>query len=232
MEKKMLLSALFILMAVFSLSAKDFEEVVYLKNGSIVRGQIIETIPNESLKIETQDGNVFFFRMEEVLKMTKEEPFKRKDHKKFNKPKGYFGLLEGSIPCLIGEIGATVVNGYRVCPQFAVGGGIGFLFFGNLNIPLFLHLRSDFLNRRVSPYFALNLGYNLSLFQSDTFIKYNGFFAAPSLDVSYNVGQYRMTTGLEFSANQAWESDYYDEFGYSQSRIWLGALNIKVGFSF
>ena len=44
----------------------------YLKNGSIIRGLIIEQIPNESLKIQTRDGNVFAYKMSEVQKITKE----------------------------------------------------------------------------------------------------------------------------------------------------------------
>ena len=38
-------------------SAKDFREVVYLKNGSIIKGIILEQIPNETIKIETSDGS-------------------------------------------------------------------------------------------------------------------------------------------------------------------------------
>lgn len=49
-----------------------YVDVVYLKNGSIIRGMIIEQTPNVSLKIQTKDGSVFVYKMEEVEKMTKE----------------------------------------------------------------------------------------------------------------------------------------------------------------
>ncbi len=52
---------------------QDRVDVVYLKNGSIVRGTIIEQIPNESIKIETSDGSVFVFKMSDVEKITKEQ---------------------------------------------------------------------------------------------------------------------------------------------------------------
>lgn len=52
---------------------KEMEEVLYLKNGSIIHGNVIETIPGESIKIQTHDGNLFVFKMTEVLKVTKEE---------------------------------------------------------------------------------------------------------------------------------------------------------------
>lgn len=50
------------------------EEVVYLKNGSVVRGIIVEQIPNETIRIRTRGGSEFVFQMSEVLKITKELP--------------------------------------------------------------------------------------------------------------------------------------------------------------
>jgi hypothetical protein len=52
--------------------SQQLEDVVYLKNGSIIRGIIIEQVPNTSLKIKTRDGSVFAYKMEEVEKMTRE----------------------------------------------------------------------------------------------------------------------------------------------------------------
>ena len=62
----------FILTATILFAQNNFEDVVYLKNGSIIRGTIIEQVPNESLKIETADGSIFVFKISEVEKMTKE----------------------------------------------------------------------------------------------------------------------------------------------------------------
>ena len=53
-------------------SAQHYEDVIYLKNGSIVRGVIIEQIPDDSVKIQIQGGSLFIFRMSEVLKIVKE----------------------------------------------------------------------------------------------------------------------------------------------------------------
>lgn len=53
--------------------SNSFKDVVYLKNGSVVKGIIIEQIPNESLKIETGDGSIFVYKMNEVEKIGKEK---------------------------------------------------------------------------------------------------------------------------------------------------------------
>jgi hypothetical protein len=53
-------------------AGQDYVDILYLKNGSVIRGMIIEQVPNESLKIKTIDGSVFVYSMDEVLKFTKE----------------------------------------------------------------------------------------------------------------------------------------------------------------
>ena len=50
----------------------EMQDVVYLENGSVIKGMIIEQTPNVSLKIQTKDGSIFVYKMEEVEKMTKE----------------------------------------------------------------------------------------------------------------------------------------------------------------
>jgi len=49
------------------------QDVVYLKNGSVIRGEIIEQVPNVSIKIKTRDGSIFVYTMEEISKITKEK---------------------------------------------------------------------------------------------------------------------------------------------------------------
>jgi hypothetical protein len=56
-------------------TTSDFKEVldvIYLKNGSIVKGIIYEMVPNTSVRIRTKDGNTFMFNIPEIEKMTKE----------------------------------------------------------------------------------------------------------------------------------------------------------------
>lgn len=54
---------------VFSQENKD---VVYLKNGSVVKGIITEPAYNQHIKTTTSDGNIFVFKYSEIKKMTKE----------------------------------------------------------------------------------------------------------------------------------------------------------------
>ncbi|MDO6599890.1 hypothetical protein [Tenacibaculum sp. 1_MG-2023] len=71
MKKLILLLILFI--STFSFSQSQTRDVVYLKNGSIIKGTITEMNPSENLKIKTGDGSLFVYKMSEILKMEKEE---------------------------------------------------------------------------------------------------------------------------------------------------------------
>ncbi len=55
-----------------ALSQQEYEEVVYLKNGSVIKGTIIEQVPDVSIKIQTKDGNTFVYQMDEIERITKE----------------------------------------------------------------------------------------------------------------------------------------------------------------
>lgn len=78
--KNYLAIILFVLMSSVAFAQGNYQEVVYLKNGSVIRGVIIEQIPDKSIKIETPDRSVFVYRMDEIEKLTK-EPLQGKQHR-------------------------------------------------------------------------------------------------------------------------------------------------------
>ena len=57
----------------FAFAQTSLQDVVYLKNGSIIRGDIIEMVPGETIKIMTSDGSVFVHDYADVQKFTKEQ---------------------------------------------------------------------------------------------------------------------------------------------------------------
>jgi hypothetical protein len=71
--KKCYLFLIVLISLSLKLHSQNMQDVVYLKNGSIIRGIIIEQVPNQSIKIETKDKSVFVFKTEEVDKIEKEE---------------------------------------------------------------------------------------------------------------------------------------------------------------
>ena len=87
--------------------------------------------------------------------------------------------------------GIDMAGGYRFCPQFVLAAGFGGYSYSNptatvsggelrnnqtTSVPVFLRLRSDVLDRKVSPYVQLDLGYSfVFLYSRDAAdkIKYN-----------------------------------------------------------
>ena len=57
----------------FAFAQSSLQDVVSLKNGSVIRGEIVEMVPDETVKIKTFDGSVFVYPYAEVEKFAKEE---------------------------------------------------------------------------------------------------------------------------------------------------------------
>ena len=70
--KKFLLLAFGLLACVQLSFAQKMIEAVYLKNGSVIYGTIIEQIQGESVRIKSRDGSIFLFRASEIDRITRE----------------------------------------------------------------------------------------------------------------------------------------------------------------
>jgi len=62
-----------LIITIFSLSAQKKRDILYLKNGSIIYGKLLE-VNNNQYKIKTTDGSIFIFSSTEVEKFENETP--------------------------------------------------------------------------------------------------------------------------------------------------------------
>lgn len=153
------------LLAVGSLSAQRNAQTVYLKNGSEIRGEIVEEVPGESIKVRTRDGNVFVYRMDEVQRITRGETGESTQstgHRglDFNVDLGYHIATKGGGGSFLTEVGL----GKRFNKNFYWGVGSGVIVptgDGDLQIPLTTDFKVYFPIRgtRVAPYGAFRTGY-------------------------------------------------------------------------
>lgn len=184
---------LFLVSLLFFLSiglsqAQHMEDVVYLKDGSVLRG---EFITSDSLsptpRIRIMGGNVVPFTMGNVYRIDK-EPIQKERIKRvrvIEKPifdyreKGYYnltqiGLMVGQVtnPWWWGNAAQNVmhfnfqtINGYRFHRLLAAGGGVGISIFPRgMVAPVFLDLRSDLLQLPITPHAYVNAGYGIPLY--------------------------------------------------------------------
>ncbi|MEI7980909.1 MAG: hypothetical protein WCI71_04605 [Bacteroidota bacterium] len=219
---------LFLTIGYVAIAQQSYQDVVYLKNGSIIRGTIIEQVPNKSIKIETADRNVFVYQIDEIEKMSK-EPIQNVDlsSKKSSQFKsGYLRLFETGYGFGIGDnkgngfIKFHAINGYQFNPYFSLGFGTGLKYYidaESLLIPLFVDLRAHFIDGTVSPYFALGIGYSLQVIPK---FKGLGFLLNPSIGASFKLGsKVALNLGTGYSMQIA-EGDNW------------GAICIDFGISF
>ena len=206
---KKILFVVLLVMPTLLLAQQFGEDIVTLRNGSVIRGIIIEQTPNESIRLQTRDGNIFVFTFDEIQTIGREmsgRNVQRRDRpirefSEFNNPRGYFGEVAlgagaGTVYVIgVTDVSLSVINGFRFLPQFAIGLGVGVqslsLSFGGFSyssnaFPVFLHLRSDFLDRRISPFIVVNSGTTFSQ-----------PFAEVILGCSFSIGQRgRLSIGL------------------------------------
>ena len=90
-----------LLVSPFILSGQNYtDDVVCLKNGTIIHGMILEQIPNQSIKIQTKENSILVFKMEEIEKLTKESAPTDNSSSTKKKPTGrlrnsFMGLYTG-----------------------------------------------------------------------------------------------------------------------------------------
>ena len=70
--KRLVIIAISIVCMVTSISAQS--DVLYLKNGSKIKGSVIEMDPTNGVKIQTSDGSLFVYAMTDVERVSKEDP--------------------------------------------------------------------------------------------------------------------------------------------------------------
>lgn len=165
--KPLLISLLLCCAAVTVQAQHRQQDVVFLHNGSMVRGEIIEHIVDSHVKIQTVDGSIWVFQMDEVREVTQVEKYNSKSHTIEPGNSGFYnltdiGVLSGrdansSILTLSGQ----TVCGYRISQRFSAGIGTGFENYNTVLAPVFAEGRYYFLQRNFSPFVALQAGYGI-----------------------------------------------------------------------
>ena len=211
--KRIVLSMLLALGSVAFCMAQEMQEVVYLKNGSIIRGTIIEQVPDKSLKIQTNDGSIFAYEMAEVEKITKEQATAYENNKRLTPngngvKRGYRGFVDLGYATgtyydgLKNRMEVLTSHGYQFNPYIYTGLGAGIhYYYGEVDciwIPIFVNFRADFLNKKITPFLDFKIGYTIG--NNDT----NGFYLSPT--VGYRFGfnsNLALNIGVGYNMQQA-----------------------------
>jgi hypothetical protein len=244
---KFFIPVLFLLFLTSNIWAQsDMQDVVYLKNGSIIKGSIIEIVPDKYIKIEVLGGSIYVYTMNEIEKCVKEQntnstqiiqeevvvekqviskptPLVQQNQSADNEDvgvkKGYFGGFEFGEGISFGElegplrIKLSILNGYRINPYLALGVGFGLRAYPGETafMPFYFHVRTNFLNKRTSPYFSLDLGYAFT-----THSNYKGgMLFSPTFGVSKRLkNRTSLNLGLSYELQRFSYNYYYYDYYY------------------
>ena len=176
---KYILSVGFLIFCI-NAEAQNYEEVVYLSNGSIIRGAVIEQT-KEVIKIKIIGGSVLVYQMSDVERITKEEVNKDNTERikrvksmyQISDSATYYNALTFSLLLGTDDFGVTsatsfhYVFGYQYKPIIGAGIGVGMdsYFFSEVRniLPIYLEARGYLYEAPFSPYYSMKLGYGFPL---------------------------------------------------------------------
>lgn len=211
-----------ILAPLISNAQNNMEDVVYLKNESVIRGIIIEQVPNVSVKIQTKDGSIFVFKYDEILKITKEikpgakvsnnpTEYRKKGFTNFTEftygigdgsydlPRSYSGQKTTLVKNTEKSYGFKTSYGYQFNPNLYLGIGAGIDKYAQYTlIPILADLRLSLYSTQYSPIFNINGGYSFS-----TSVTKGGLIVNPAVGIRIFITKnvaYILTVGYKWQS--------------------------------
>jgi len=238
-----LLISIILIFNIYSLSAQKTQDVLYLKNGSIIYGNLIEIV-SDQYKIKTSDGSIFNFSADEVEKFMKEVP-SQSNRKNSG---GVFaleaGLLIGAQESeYVAPFSFSILGGYTINQKNTISLGSGVEFIGKPYTPLFIEYKRLISDRRITPFVFVRGGALMQIGgdDSETYDIYNqyepynykgGVSVGIGTGISWLKENYE--TYLTFAYRYAETS--YDKKEYNSSNVtyksYLNRIELKYGFRF
>ena len=201
------LNHLALLLAMFSLTitvqAQEYRDVVFLKNGSVIKGFYKELYPSDSLRMETIDGGLLVCDFNDIERIAKERTriyiVNTQDAEllptRIWRPKGYIGAVEygrdiNSSDSHLVTSAMVTVHGYQFSPYLFLGVGLGVqhmeyeteglkMSFTKSTIPLIAEVKAHLTKARIAPFVDSRIGYCVSGFK--------GLYMNPSVGVSFGI---------------------------------------------
>ncbi len=237
MARKISILLSLLLVPLISLIAQNNDQVT-LKNGSVIRGNIIEIIPEGNVTIDDAAGNTWVFSMSEVGQISQVEETIISTGDNFKH--GWANMT--SIGFLVGSQNSMQVAPFSLITSFGYKNSLG-IYTGlatgietlNINhIPVFIDLQYFLRDKEVTPVFILRGGYAIpSKISSDNYYSYSGGIAG-SIGVGLKIRSkenFAWDVGLMYRYMQVSYSEYYDwndqEYEYTDI---LNRIEIRLGF--
>ncbi len=199
MQSKLFQLVLFILIPFVGFAQSENLDYVYLKNGSLFKGEIVEYQDGGQLHLKLDNERTFIFEDKNIKRIVQGGTYKIHKDKSFKpynfKEKGmyYFfaGNINGGSSAFQNEgtagLGIQAAAGYQLNRWLGAGLGIGMDYYypgsGERFMPVFAEVRGYLRQKNVAPYYSVQTGYGFTFVDEDRAMEdsQGGIYLYPAL---------------------------------------------------
>jgi len=227
-------------------------DIVWLKDGSKLSGTILKWDLERGMKFKLLTGAEISIAKKDIHRVMQDIPLGEGNDKVTHtyvrqpkiydfKEKGWYQNTSGFINVsFAGGAGIHHAMGYRFNRMFGVGLGIGIEthdFDAVRNIlPIYAEARGFLLPQRITPYYALKIGYGIALKDESrgTTKAVGGIHFSPEVGVRFGAGDVSYYLGLEYKLqNATYTSESFDWFGGKfTDKISYRRIELRTGLLF
>ncbi len=236
MNKRIITLIIIFIIPIIGILAQSGDQIT-LKNGSVIRGAIVEIIPDGKVTINDAAGNTWVFDMNEIDHINQFEESENISSDQY--PAGFVNMT--SIGFLAGSKNSSQIAPFSLISSFGYKNSMGIytgiatgIEFLNINhIPVLLDIQYFLEDKEVTPVFIFRGGYALPSAGDTDYYTYKGGIAG-SLGVGLKIRN---------KENFAWDISVlyrYMQINYSEYREWdhqdyaytdiYNRLELRLGF--
>jgi hypothetical protein len=242
--KKITVLAIMLIFIVIPVVAQRNKDVLYLKNGSMIYGKLMEVTDNQ-YKIRSSDGSIFIYSSQEVDKFVNENVIydgRKKNGLGFALEAGFLVGAQTSdykAPFSFNILGNFTGNTKNI---FSLGSGVEYL--GQPYTPLFLEYKFLFTDRKRTPFMFFRGGKLLYLREDSntesttypTYLNEKSYSGGATFTIGTGISwdQEGNQTYLSFAYRNAHTSySQKNYYGYKETfKNAYNRLEVKFGFMF
>jgi hypothetical protein len=221
------------------------KDAVYLRNGSIIRGKILGTIPGKSTRIETVGSNVLVLAETDIERIVMDEPVPPQERGEL-KQSGYMALADiGFLGGSGNNLSMMLTNLWQFKNRISTGAGFGIEKFDYQVIPVYADVRYNFLKGRITPFVFMQGGYSFPLGSANEQNNYQetelkgGGMLNPGVGLRINFNNrnaFVFSLGWRYQElHSTWKYTYWyysqDDQSYNGINFYR-RISIRVGFIF
>ena len=193
-------------------------DVVMLKDGSKLRGTILAWDLDKGMDFKLLTGASIFINKDDINRVEQESEYDqhdwRRDRPYHFREKGWYQNSSGFLNMsFFGGAGIHHVMGYRFNRMLGVGLGMGIesndLQRSRNIVPVYAEVRGFFLPKKITPYYAVKLGYGFAL--ANQFIgtaeAKGGLHFSPEIGIRFGGGDVSYYLGVEWKLQNATFTD-------------------------